>query len=302
MNELNDYLRKTALILIRNASFIEPVGLIDGKMGIAIFLYTYARYANKKIYSEYADELMDEILQSISSGLPLNTNSGIPGIGIGLDYLARNQFIEIDPKETLQDIDSLIRKQEACLPKASLDLIYPNSIAYWNNRHNQEETHNRTSVLFSRLTTIYRANPSVPLAKESLVHILFMLKTCLDQHIIFDNALLLHKNIFSTLRLHDNAPALALHIWNILFPEKKIEKNFTLSLNDLIALAHLQFIYNPDIPARSYYEHIPSSIPERNVLLNILHCANLQNLGLKYNLTGTAWFLLNYLQSIPSRS
>ena len=52
-----DRLRRIANVLLLNASFIDNPGLLNGKMGIAIFFYHYSRYTKNKIYEDYAGEL-----------------------------------------------------------------------------------------------------------------------------------------------------------------------------------------------------------------------------------------------------
>jgi hypothetical protein len=71
--------------------------LYSGKMGVAIFLYTYAEFSNSEKYNELADELILKIVSSKeykNGGLAL----GLCGIGWGLSHLATNRFIEIDDK------------------------------------------------------------------------------------------------------------------------------------------------------------------------------------------------------------
>ena len=303
MKEINDYLHRTAQLLIRNASFIEPIGLIDGKMGIAVFLYTYARYANKEIYTKYADELIDEILQSLSHELPLNTNSGISGIGVGLDYLARNHFVEIESEKTFLDIDFFMKKKEVLFSQQAFDIINLNSFAYWKNRPCSEETNHRIVLLISRLEGIFNdTNQMPPLPLDVLAHSFFVLKMSMNQQIAPEKTHVLQEKIHLSINQNENLSALMFHLWNNLFPEKRIDKTYILSLKELITLSNLQLIYSSDIETRTYYENTTSKIPEKRVLTNILNSANMQNLGLKYYPAGTAWFLINYIQSKTSCS
>lgn len=67
-----------ALIL---ASFTNKLGLLDGKTGIAIFFYHYARYLKNDDYEEYAGILIDEIYQDITKLPPFAFSNGLTGIG-----------------------------------------------------------------------------------------------------------------------------------------------------------------------------------------------------------------------------
>jgi len=53
-------LRRIADVLLLNGSFTDNPGLLRGKMGIAIFMYNYARQTGNKTYEDYAGELIDE--------------------------------------------------------------------------------------------------------------------------------------------------------------------------------------------------------------------------------------------------
>ena len=102
-------LKRIANILMLNASFINNLGLLNGKMGVAIFFYHYSKYSGNKIYDEYAGELMDEIYSDINTNTPINFEDGLTGIGWGIQYLVKNRFIEADLEESLSEIDASLR-------------------------------------------------------------------------------------------------------------------------------------------------------------------------------------------------
>jgi hypothetical protein len=91
-----------------NASFIDNIGLLNGKMGIAIFFYHYSRYCGNKIYEDYAGELIDEIYEEINSSTPVNFANGLTGIGWGIEYLIQNKFVDADSDEALAEIDNAV--------------------------------------------------------------------------------------------------------------------------------------------------------------------------------------------------
>lgn len=101
-------LQRIANILLLNASFIENLGLLDGKIGIAIFFYHYSRYTGNEVFEHYADELIDEIYSQICKSSPIDFKNGMMGIGWGLWYLAHKEFIEANLDETLSEIDDKI--------------------------------------------------------------------------------------------------------------------------------------------------------------------------------------------------
>jgi hypothetical protein len=97
-----------ANVLLINASFIENPGLLNGKMGIAIFFYHYAKYPGKKIYEEYACALIDEIYEEIDLKTPVDFANGLIGIGWGINYLIQNGYVEADTDEIMEDINKTV--------------------------------------------------------------------------------------------------------------------------------------------------------------------------------------------------
>jgi len=53
--------QKIINVLLLNSSFIDNLGLMHGKTGIAIFFFNLARTTKNQIYEDYAGELIDEI-------------------------------------------------------------------------------------------------------------------------------------------------------------------------------------------------------------------------------------------------
>jgi hypothetical protein len=92
--------------LLLNASFIDNLGLMHGKMGIAIYFFHLARETENQIYEDYAGELIDEIYDEISISTPSDFENGLAGIGWGIEYLVQQGFIEADTDEVLESIDN----------------------------------------------------------------------------------------------------------------------------------------------------------------------------------------------------
>jgi len=97
--------------LLLNASFIDNLGLMHGKMGISIFFFHIARQTKNKIYEDYAGELIDEIYDEITANTPVDFENGLAGIGWGIEYLVQNNFIEADTDEVLEEFDNRIFKE-----------------------------------------------------------------------------------------------------------------------------------------------------------------------------------------------
>jgi lantibiotic modifying enzyme len=112
MKTQEETLPRIARYLILHGSFSHNMGLLNGKTGIAIFFYHYARYAKRKIYGNFADELIDEIYSEIHRDLSYNFKDGLCGIAWGIDYLIKNNFVEADADEILEDLDKQITERD----------------------------------------------------------------------------------------------------------------------------------------------------------------------------------------------
>ena len=82
--------------LLLNGTFTESPGLVHGKMGIAIFFFHYAQYTKNMLFADYALDLIGEIQNQIHVNSPADYEKGIAGIGIGIDYLIRNNFLIVE--------------------------------------------------------------------------------------------------------------------------------------------------------------------------------------------------------------
>lgn len=107
-NTKDKTLIRIAKLLILHSSYSNNLGLMNGKMGIAIFFYHLSRYTKRKIYDDFAGELVDEIYREIHNHYPSDFKNGLCGIAWGIEYLIQNQFVEADSNEVLYDLDKMI--------------------------------------------------------------------------------------------------------------------------------------------------------------------------------------------------
>lgn len=101
-------LMRIAKLLILHGSFSNNLGLMNGKMGIIIFFFHLAKYTRKKIFEDFAGEMIDEIYAEIHDHYPSNFENGLSGIAWGMEYLIQNKFVEADSNEVLEDLDKMI--------------------------------------------------------------------------------------------------------------------------------------------------------------------------------------------------
>ncbi len=110
-------------VLLLNASFIENLGLMHGKMGISIFFFHLFRKTGNQIYEDYAGELIDEIYEEINNATPLDFENGLAGIGWGIEYLIQNGFVDADADEVLKEFDHKLSLTEVHSPSESINLM-----------------------------------------------------------------------------------------------------------------------------------------------------------------------------------
>jgi len=113
---IKNRLQRIADILLLNASFTDNPGLLNGKMGIAIFFYHYSKFNSNKIYRDYAGELIDEIYEEINTSTPVNFENGLTGIGWGIEYLVKNGFVQADTDEALEEVDNIVYRNSLYRP------------------------------------------------------------------------------------------------------------------------------------------------------------------------------------------
>lgn len=90
-----------------NSSFSDTIGM-QGNMGKAISLFSLYRKTNEEDWELQAERLLDGIMEKCSINSPLSYGSGLCGVGVGLEYLLQNHFIEGNSDEVLSDIDTII--------------------------------------------------------------------------------------------------------------------------------------------------------------------------------------------------
>lgn len=109
MNVIN---RIAANSIVANIHNTDRIGLFDGKMGIALSMFEYARLTNSSNYSIIAQQLLHDVVSSISVDTPRDIVGGLSGIGIGLSKLLRENIIDYSNySSTFELLDRLLIKE-----------------------------------------------------------------------------------------------------------------------------------------------------------------------------------------------
>jgi len=132
-------LRQIADMLLLNGTLTECPGLVHGKMGIAVFFFHYAKHTGNELFADYAMDLISEMLNQLHVNSPADYERGLAGIGVGIDYLIRNDFLKVE-EDICEDFDS--RMFRAVLYDPWLDFSQYSGLTgygrYWMTRLHYE--------------------------------------------------------------------------------------------------------------------------------------------------------------------
>ena len=87
---------------------MPDIGLLKGRMGLAIFLFHYAQLTGQERHTALAEKMLEELLKDIKPDAHYGFATGLSGVGWGIQYLHRRGFVEGDASEILEDFDRKI--------------------------------------------------------------------------------------------------------------------------------------------------------------------------------------------------
>lgn len=87
------------------------LGLYNGKMGICLYFYYLGRLKNCKKNLRIASQLLDDIFIEINQLKIIGVQSGFAGIGLGINYLIKENYVKGNSNDVLYDIDNEILKK-----------------------------------------------------------------------------------------------------------------------------------------------------------------------------------------------
>lgn len=98
-------------------------GLLNGKMGIAIYLFHLSKQLQEQKYIDLANELIDQIYEGAGNKtISTDFENGLAGIAWGIEHLVTHGFLEADTDEILRDLDDKIFQYLTTTPNLSIDL------------------------------------------------------------------------------------------------------------------------------------------------------------------------------------
>ncbi len=104
-------LQLIANTILCNYSMTTTPNLVNGRMGVCLFLYEYARLTGIKECEDIADDMIDLIFKVLRKGQNEDNISSLSGIGIGIIYLITHQFLEdTDEHDSLEEVDKYLQQ------------------------------------------------------------------------------------------------------------------------------------------------------------------------------------------------
>lgn len=125
MKIYEDILSKIANMVAINYQRLEHAGIMEGDMGVAMFLFHYSEYSGIKSYADLAESIVDYNINYYIQQMGRTFSCGIFGIGWSLCYLKANGFIDM-ADNVLSDIDRIALLKYTKLDISDdLDVKYP---------------------------------------------------------------------------------------------------------------------------------------------------------------------------------
>ena len=156
--------------LILRSSYLDSLGLQQGKMGVVLFFFHYARFIGNALYENYAEELFDEVYNDVNKGISYGFSNGLCGIGWAVEYLVEQRFIEGDTDDALEEIDHQVMVYD---PTRISDHSFGNGLdgiaCYALSRLLSPRTPEAPLPFDERYrTTLYAACKNIPTGKQTI--------------------------------------------------------------------------------------------------------------------------------------
>ncbi len=96
---------------VLHANDVPARGLFDGQMGIVLVLSEYVRVRKARSLKIAINFLLDQVLDNLSTEMPLYFANGLTGIGWGVEYLLQNKFQRGSGADICAAIDQKLMQQ-----------------------------------------------------------------------------------------------------------------------------------------------------------------------------------------------
>jgi hypothetical protein len=165
-------LSQIADMLLLNGTLTESPGLVHGKLGVSVFFFHYAQYTGNMLFADYALDLIEEVQNQIHVNSPADYEKGIAGIGVGIDYLIRNEFLDAED-DIFEDFDQ--RMVRAVMYEPWQDFSIYDGLTgfgrYWISRLHHQGPVEYAQECLMRITERIEENlPDIPTEEQTEVY------------------------------------------------------------------------------------------------------------------------------------
>lgn len=261
-------LHEKLIFLLQNKSM--PLGLADGKMGYCIYFYYLNSAYNNNQYREIADKLLDDVFENINLINTIDVKNGLAGIGLGINYLIKGNYVKGDVNNILNNVDDIIFKHLS-YPKYSekidslslIRILYYLCIRFKDQKQGSENDYLYKELIIQTVNNLYEhLSPKFqeePLSYNTdylLPQLLFILSKIYQ--LDFYNYRLIkiieevsYKVLSTFPTLHANRLYLlwAINVLNKLIKDEKWEKHLIL----LKEQTNIEHIFNHEIRNKNIY-------------------------------------------------
>ena len=187
-------LQQIANTLHINVQQVKQDGLLQGKFGIAIFFYHYARYTGDESYNDFPNEYIDYISNKTGKDKAENFAEGLSGIGWGIDYLIKNRFIDVADDNIFEEVDNAILQFNLSDFEKEIELPIPlfSKGLYFLQRKNDDTL--KTTI--PQIERFLQKNNPLQLPVVYIYSIMYVLSECIKMNIEPD----LGNNLFEKLQ------------------------------------------------------------------------------------------------------
>lgn len=120
--EIEKQISSIANYILKNISKVSDIGLYNGKAGLILFLFSYARFSGNLHYHQTALNIIDEISDQITTESAAGYVAGVAGVGSLIELLIFKGFVKTDSNETLSDIDELLHYHLISNPRPVIEM------------------------------------------------------------------------------------------------------------------------------------------------------------------------------------
>jgi hypothetical protein len=107
--QLPSKLKEINKLLAEYAPTNELPGLLHGKMGLGLYYFMLGRETNNPEHQSMAEKCIGEVYEAAGNGsISGDFENGLAGIAWGLCHLIKNDYVDADPDEILEDVDDRI--------------------------------------------------------------------------------------------------------------------------------------------------------------------------------------------------